>query len=377
MLNCGSSSMKYAVFIDGVARERGLVERLGSGAAEWRRPGHEPRPIPAENHAEAFASLAELSIWSNVDAVAHRVVHGGEQFHTPVLVDETVLAALEANSALAPLHNPANIMGIRAAMAAFPEVPQVAVFDTGFHATLPKHAYLYAIPRSLYERDRYRRFGFHGTSHAFLAQEAARLLARPIEELKLITLHLGNGASACAIRFGESIDTTMGFTPLEGLMMGTRSGDIDPGLVLELARLYGAEATADLLNRASGLLGVAGVSDMRDVHARAEEGDAWAMLALEMYAYRLRKIVGAYVAVLDGVDAIVFSGGVGENDVSLRASVLEGLGVFGFRLDERANRAGETIISSNAYPKALVIRTDEEQAIADAAGRLLGAHRKS
>ncbi|HWG83913.1 MAG TPA: acetate kinase [Deinococcales bacterium] len=373
VVNCGSSSLKYAVFeTDSRAvLARGLLERVGSPDATIRRGGA-TSPIAAPDHAAGFAEVARLEDFSRVAAVGHRVVHGGETFTAPTLVTEEVMAKLVEMSPLAPLHNPANIVGIQAASAALPGKPQVAVFDTGFHATLPPRAFLYALPRDLYEERRVRRYGFHGTSHQYVAEEAARLLGRPLEGLKVVTLHLGNGASACAVDGGRSVDTTMGFTPLEGLVMGTRSGDVDPGLVLELARERGVEATLELLNRKSGMLGLCGASDLRDVWAAAEAGDEWSRRALEVFAYRARKTVGAYAAAMGGLDAVVFTAGVGENDAGMRALILEGLGFLGLDFDAEANAArGPVITRAGSRVTAMVVATDEEWAIASAARGLL------
>jgi acetate kinase len=373
VINCGSSSLKYAAF-DTDTREvltRGLLERVGSSNATIKRDGV-VTSISAPDHATGFAEVARIEDFSRVAAVGHRVVHGGETFTHPTVLNDEVMTKLEEMSPLAPLHNPANILGIRAATAALPGRPQVGVFDTGFHATLPPRAYLYAIPRDLYERDRVRRYGFHGTSHEFVAHEAATALGRPIESLKIVTLHLGNGASACAVDGGISVDTSMGFTPLEGLVMGTRSGDVDPGLVLELARKNGVEATNEMLNRRSGMLGLAGASDLRDVWAASDGGDLWARRALEVFAYRAKKTVGAYAAAMGGLDAIVFTAGIGENDAPLRALILEGLDFLGVRFDSDANAGGGPRLTEEGSPvAALVVRTDEEWAIAKATRDLL------
>jgi acetate kinase len=372
VINCGSSSLKYALY-DTETRAvavKGLVERIGSSQAVLKRGG-ETQSVDAPNHTSALEVISKLEDFSAVDAVGHRVVHGGTAFTTPAVVNEAVLQALEDNVGLAPLHNPPNIAGIRAAQIELPDKPNVAVFDTGFHATLPERAYRYAIPRELGEQ--YRRYGFHGTSHQFVALEAARFLGQRLEDLKIITLHLGNGASACAVLHGNSVDTTMGFTPLEGLVMGTRSGDVDAGLVLHLARRVGVSETDALLNKQSGLLGLSGSSDLRDVWSAADAGDDNAKVALEVYAYRIRKTVGAYTAAMNGADALVFTAGAGENDSRLRALVLEGLGFFGVTLDASANARGDTRISTaDSKLTALVIPTNEELAIALETARVLG-----
>jgi acetate kinase len=371
VINCGSSSLKYALYDTDTRASsvKGLVERIGSAQAVLKRGG-DAQPINAPDHTAALEVIARLEDFSGVDAVGHRVVHGGTAFTASALVNDAVLDALEENISIAPLHNPPNIAGIRAAQAQLPGKPNVAVFDTAFHATLPERAYRYAIPKHLGAQ--YRRYGFHGTSHQYVALEAARFLDKPLETLKLVTLHLGNGASACAVLHGQSVDTTMGFTPLEGLVMGTRSGDVDAGLVLHLARRYGVSETDALLNKQSGLLGLSGSSDLRDVWRAADAGDADAQTALEVYAYRIRKTVGAYIAALDGADAVVFTAGAGENDRRLRAAVLEGLGYFGVTLDPQANTRGDTRISTpDSRLAALVIPTNEELMIALETARVL------
>lgn len=370
VINCGSSSLKYAVY-DTVSREaftKGLVERIG-GAAVLKR-GADSISIDAPTHTAALEIIAEKEDFAGVQAAGHRVVHGGLAFSQPVIVTDAVLQVLEDNVSLAPLHNPPNIAGIRAVSAALPSLENIAVFDTGFHATLPEHAYRYAIPKDLGAN--LRRYGFHGTSHQYVALEAAKFLRRPLEELKLISLHIGNGASACAVQYGLSVDTTMGFTPLEGLVMGSRSGDIDAGLVLHLARRFGIAETDALLNKQSGLLGLAGSSDLRDVWAASDAGSAIASVALEVYAYRIRKAIGAYIAAMNGADAVIFTAGAGENDARLRAKVLEGMDFLGITVDAAANARGDTRITHHdSKIQALVIPTNEELAIALEVERVL------
>jgi acetate kinase len=372
VINCGSSSLKYAVY-DTLSREaltKGLVERIGSSAAVLKRNG-DSLAIDAPTHTSALEIIARLEEFSAVDAVGHRVVHGGVMFSQPVIVTDAVLQVLEDNIALAPLHNPPNIAGIRAVMTGFPTLENIAVFDTGFHASLPERAYRYAISPELGAN--LRRYGFHGTSHQYVALEAAKFLGRPLESLKLISLHIGNGASACAILHGVSVDTTMGFTPLEGLVMGSRSGDIDAGLVLHLARRLGVSETDALLNKQSGLLGLAGSSDLRDVWSASDAGSADANVALEIYAYRIRKTIGAYIAAMNGADAVIFTAGAGENDARLRAKVLEDMDFLGITLDAAANTRGDTRISrTDSRVQALVIPTNEELAIALEVERVLG-----
>lgn len=370
VINCGSSSLKYAVY-DTASREaltRGLVERIGFAAILKR--GADSVAIDAPTHTAALEVIAQLEDFSMVNAVGHRVVHGGVAFSTPVKITDAVLRGLEDNVSLAPLHNPPNIAGIRAVMRQLPSLENIAVFDTGFHATLPERAYRYAISPSLGAD--LRRYGFHGTSHQYVALEAARFLRRPLEELKLISLHIGNGASACAIQRGVSVDTTMGFTPLEGLVMGSRSGDIDAGLVLHLAKRLGISETDALLNKQSGLLGMTGSSDLRDVWAASDAGSAIANVALEVYAYRIRKAIGAYIAAMNGADAVIFTAGAGENDARLRAKVLEGMDFLGITVDAAANARGDTRISrADSRVQALVIPTNEELAIALEVERVL------
>jgi acetate kinase len=371
VINCGSSSLKYALYDTKtrVATVKGLVERIGTPEAVLKRGG-EAQGVNAPDHTAALEMISRLEDFSALDAIGHRVVHGGTAFTTPTIVNESVLQALEDNVGLAPLHNPPNLAGIRAAQRQLPGKPNVGVFDTGFHATLPERAYRYAIPREL--GTQYRRYGFHGTSHGFVALEAARFLGQPLEALKVITLHLGNGASACAVLDGRSVDTTMGFTPLEGLVMGTRSGDVDAGLVLHLARRIGVSETDALLNKQSGLLGLSGSSDLRDVWNAADHGDEDARVALEVTAYRIRKTIGAYTAAMNGTDAIVFTAGAGENDARLRALVLEELDFLGVMLDAPANARGDTRISTaDSRVSTLVIPTNEELAIALETARVL------
>jgi acetate kinase len=370
VLNAGSSSLKYAILDTNTqqTRAKGVIERIGlpQAAYVWRE---QILKVAAQDHAQALQAIAQREDFSGVAAVGHRVVHGGLEFTKPVQINNTVLEALEQNAKFAPLHNPPNIVGIKAARAILPTLPNVAVFDTAFHATLPEHAYRYALPQEL----PYRRFGFHGTSHQFVAQKAAAFLERPLEDLKIITLHIGNGASACAILHGQSIDTSMGFTPLEGLVMGTRSGDVDAGLVLDLVRTRGVDATDKLLNKESGMLGLSGEADLRDVWKKADAGDSAAQIALELFGYRIRKQIGAYVAALDGADAIVFTAGVGENDWRMRQKIVSSLGWLGIRLDEHANQNKHSRISSfNSGVAVLVIPTNEELAIALETAKCLG-----
>ena len=368
VLNAGSSSLKYRLFENEKKVAGGIVERIGEKGG-------------VKDHTEALAmaekrlkeSGAVLS-FASLDAVGHRVVHGGEKFTGPAVVDEALIETLKGLIPLAPLHNPANIEGIVTMRKIAPHVPQVAVFDTAFHQSMPKEAFLYAIPLEMYRRYGIRRYGFHGTSHCYVAKEAAKLLQRPLGELNIITLHIGNGASACAIEGGRSIDTSMGFTPLEGLVMGTRCGDLDPEIPIFLQE-RGVDA-AELLNKESGLKGLCGRSDMREVERLAAEGDKDAVTALELFARRIRKYIGAYAALLGRVDAVVFTAGIGENSSKVRESACRGLERFGIELDSDKNLEHRTEISTErSAVKLLVIPTDEELEIARQTGALLSDDR--
>jgi acetate kinase len=394
VVNSGSSSLKLQRFdLPGrTALAGGVAERIGEpGAALWVQvrgaDGAERRRERAQalpDHRAAFAALGAAlresggeAALGQVDAIGHRVVHGGERFREPARVDDEVVAAIRALAPLAPLHNPANLLGIELCRGRFPGVPQVAVFDTAFHQGMPPRAYRYALPEALYTRHQVRRYGFHGTSHAWVARRSAEHLGRPAAELRLVTLHLGNGASAAAIAGGRSIDTSMGMTPLEGLVMGTRSGDLDPAVPFYLARATGEsfEAIERLLNEESGLEGLCGAHDMREVLSRAERGDPRAALALDVYCYRIRKYVGAYTAALGHVDAIVFTAGVGENAPEVRRRVCEGLEGLGVRLDAERNQAPVAEVAelqqTGAALRLLVVRTREELEIAEQTRELL------
>ncbi len=319
---------------------------------------------------DAFAAHGPSLQDAEVAAVGHRVVHGGARFAEPALVDDALIEEVRRLVPLAPLHNPANLEGLRVARKLFPDVPQVAVFDTAFHQTMPPVAYTYAVPLTWREEHRIRRYGFHGTSHAFVSREAARLLGKPVDETNLIVLHLGNGASAAAIRGGRSVDTSMGFTPLEGLVMGTRSGDLDPAVHAHLHRELGwsIDAVDSALNRESGLKGLTGHNDFREVLALRAQGDEAARLAFDVYAYRIRKYVGAYVAVLGTVDAVVFTAGVGQHSPELRAASLAGLELLGIEIDQARNAGplhGPSVVSTDASRvQVLVVPTNEEWEIA-------------
>ena len=369
VINCGSSSVKYEVVeTPGAGRlEAGLIERVGEAG---------------RTHESAVAEVLEAVADYQIDAVGHRVVHGGERFHDAVAIGTDVLAAIEACVPLAPLHNPANIAGIGAARAALPNVPHVAVFDTAFHVRMPRRAKTYAIDADVAAEHGLRRYGFHGTSHAYVAGLAADYLDTKLDSLRLISLHLGNGCSACAIEHGHSVETSMGLTPLEGLVMGTRSGDVDPGVVLQLARSLGVEQTDTLLNRRSGLAGMSGRgNDLRDISAAAADGDDRARLAINVFAHRARKYVGAYAAVMGGVDAIVLTGGIGQNSPGMRQRILQRLEFLGLRLDEDANQHAKVdeatpvadISTGTSRTKVLVVRTDEAQKIASETAKVVAA----
>jgi acetate kinase len=382
VVNSGSSSFKYQLIdMDNEeALASGLVERIGesSGHTTHHGPnGTSERTLTIPDHTAGFRAMLDafeadgpsLTDFPPV-AVGHRVVHGGKRFFEPTVVTPLVEINIEDLAELAPLHNPANLQGIRAAEKAFPDVPHVAVFDTAFHQTLAPEAYTYAIDAALAEKHRVRRYGFHGTSHKFVSEAAAEFVGRPLGELKQIVLHLGNGASACAIDGGRSVDTSMGMTPLEGLVMGTRSGDIDPAVLVHLARRahLSIDDLDELLNRKSGLLGLSGRGDMRDVRQAAENGDADARLALDTYVHRLKHYIGAYIAELGGLDVLTFTAGVGENDAALRADALAGLEALGIRMDGARNRERSRearVISTDDSPvTVLVVPTNEELEIA-------------
>ena len=393
VLNSGSSSIKFRLFDMARRADRawGQVERIGEDDSRVElalAPGEsgngtdEVAGIP--DHAAGFeriaAALGRAGILAGqtLDAVGHRVVHGGESFSEPAVIDESVLATIRANIPLAPLHNPANLVGIEVARERFPGVPQVAVFDTAFHQTMPEHAFRYAVPDTLYRRHRVRRYGFHGTSHRYVRARVADHLGRSLDDLNAVILHLGNGASAAAVRGGRSVDTSMGLTPLEGLIMGTRSGDVDPALHAFLARNAGLslEDIDALLNRDSGLKGLCGSNDLRQIHRQKAAGNEAAALALDMYCYRIRKYLGAYTAVLGRVDAIAFTAGVGENDAWIRQRCCENLEHLGIDIDPERNAAatGEIapVHAASSRVAILVVATNEELQIAHEVARCLG-----
>ncbi len=386
VINAGSSSLKCQYFIGRKNIASILIERIGEKEShatltyEHHTITHEK---PVKDHHEALTLLRALFKLSGVlkdfsylDAIGHRVVHGGEHFSTPVRITPDVIKTIESLIPLAPLHNRANLAAIQAFRRAYPNIPQVAVFDTAFHQSMPPYAYHYAIPLSLKEQYHIRRYGFHGTSHSYVAKEAAEYLSRPLENLNLITLHLGNGASACAIQNGKSIDTSMGFTPLEGLVMGTRSGDLDPAILPYLENQgYTTAQINHLLNNESGLLGIGGSNDMREILSRCELSDPNALLALDIFVYRIQKYIGAYAIVLGALDAIVFTGGIGEHASPVRHKICEGLGILGIKYEKERN-ASLNGISGSFHTKAsrtalLVIPTNEELEIATACKRVL------
>lgn len=389
VINSGSSSIKYQVIEmkTETVLATGLVERIGEETGRLKntflpdsatqRESVIEQPI-ADHYSGMMLVISLLTDKdkgiikdaSEITAIGHRVVHGGEDFRESTRITPKVIEAIQRNVPLAPLHNPANLDGIRVAMELFPAVFQVAVFDTAFHQSMPPHAFMYALPYNLYEQDRVRRYGFHGTSHRYVAGECARLLGKPLPESNLITVHLGNGCSITAIENGQSIDTSLGMTPLEGLVMGTRCGDLDPAIHLFLKQNKGMdlEAIDAMLNKESGLKGLCGMNDMRDIHKAIEEGDTKAATALNVATYRNRKYIGAYMAVLGRVDGIVFTAGIGENDDIVRGQSLKGLEVFGVRLDAKKNsersRVARCISTPDSSVQVFVIPTNEELAIA-------------
>jgi acetate kinase len=362
VLNSGSSSLKYRLFDGSRVLAKGLIQRIGEDGGD------------AADHREALQRLMDTVDLTGLAAVGHRVVHGGEKFTAATVVNDEVAAVIEQLVPLAPLHNPAALTGLEVARKLLPDVPQVAVFDTAFHATIPPEGVRWAIDSGTAERWGIRRYGFHGTSHSYVSRETARVLGRPVAETNVITLHLGNGSSATAVRGGRSVATSMGLSPLSGLVMGTRSGDIDPSVVFHLHRVAGMslDEIEALLTRRSGLLGLTGDNDMRTVLERAAAGDPAAKLAFDVYCRRLREYVGAYLAVLGRVDAITFTAGVGENSPQVRHGALHGLEALGITLDEDRNARNETIISPDGSPVTVcVVPTEEELEIAEEARRAI------
>ena len=384
VINCGSSSLKYQVINSDTEAvlAKGLCERIGlDGRLVYQKAGEEKEITDADmpTHKQAIQMVLDALVnpktgaiksLDEIGAVGHRIVHGGEKFAASTILDEEVLKAVEQCNDLAPLHNPANLIGIRACQELMPDVPMVGVFDTAFHQTMPEEAYLYGIDYDYYEKYKVRRYGFHGTSHSYVSKRAAEMLGKPYEELKTIVCHLGNGASICAVKNGKSIDTSMGLTPLEGLIMGTRSGDIDPGAMEYLAKKENLdmEGIMQILNKKSGVQGLSHISsDFRDLEAAAAKGDHAGIRALQTFIYRAAKYVGAYTAAMNGVDVICFTAGVGENGPNTRKGICNYLGYLGVKLDDEANQVhGEETIISTPDSKVTVIclPTNEELAIA-------------
>ena len=387
VINAGSSSLKYQLLNPetGVLLAKGLCERIGIDGKFTYKPQIEGKKVldavdvAMPTHSEAIQAVLNALVdadngvigsMKEIDAVGHRVVHGGEKFAKSVLITDEVMAAIEECNPLAPLHNPANIIGIKACQAIMPGVPMVAVFDTAFHQTMPAKAYMYALPYEYYENDKVRRYGFHGTSHKYVSQRAAAMLGKKPEELKLISCHLGNGSSVTAVDGGKSVDTSMGFTPLAGLPMGTRAGDLDAGILQYLMNKYnmGIDEMLNILNKKSGVQGVSGVSsDFRDLENAHKEGNERAGLAVDMFNYGVKKLISAYAAAMGGVDAIIFTAGVGENSASQRLAIASGLEFMGVKMDAEANntRGKEAVISAaDSKVKVLLIPTNEELMIA-------------
>ncbi len=384
VVNCGSSSLKYQLIHSDTEKviAKGLCERIGIDGRLTHKPAGKEvvaREVPMQDHRSAVSYVLEALIdkdfgvikdLSEIDAVGHRVVHGGEKFAGSVLITEEVIQAIEECNELAPLHNPANLIGISACRALMPKVPMAAIFDTAFHQTMPKKAYLYGLPYAYYEDYKIRKYGFHGTSHSFVSKRLIELIGKENQESKTIICHLGNGSSVTAVRDGESVDTSMGFTPLDGLIMGTRSGSIDPAVVEYLANKLNCslDEVINILNKKSGVEGISGVSsDFRDLDKASMDGNERATTALDMFAYRVAQFIGAYAASMNGVDAIAFTAGIGENNFKVRQAICNYLGYLGVEIDETANaRRGEEIrISTDGSKTAVyVIPTNEELAIA-------------
>ncbi len=398
VLNCGSSSIKYQLIHtdDKESLCTGIVERIGAVTSiirqEWKGEKEVKKTLVIENHASALKIIMDLLVQadndhlqslSEIEAVGHRVVHGGETFKDSVLIDEDVEEAIQQAFDIAPLHNPPNLQGIRAAKSHLPDIPHVAVFDTAFHHSIPQHAFLYGIPNRLYRRYKIRRYGFHGTSHYYVSRQYHKLTGEPKKGSKVITCHLGNGGSITAIKDGNSYDTSMGFTPLEGLVMGTRSGDIDPSILfylIEKEELSLANVHA-LLNKHSGLLGLSGyAADMRELLEEAADGDRRCNEAIDVFCYRAKKYIGSYIASLNGVDAIIFTGGIGENAPQIRSKILENLDGLGVEVDETKNQdipEDKIISSQQSKTKVFVIPTNEELVIAIDAAKIATAARQT
>ncbi|MDF2531324.1 MAG: acetate kinase [Clostridia bacterium] len=385
VINCGSSSLKYQLINmeNEEVLAKGICERIGiEGSFLKHQPGEGDKVTvekPMPTHMEAIQSVIEALIDANhgviksmseINAVGHRVVHAGEKFAYSVILNDEVMDALNECIELAPLHNPPNIIGIEACQKLMPGVPMVGVFDTAFHQTMPKEAYIYALPYEMYEKYKIRRYGFHGTSHKYVSEKTAEFLGKPLSELKLITCHLGNGASVAAVNHGESIDTSMGFTPLEGLVMGTRAGDMDPAIVtfLQDKENLTSEEVNNLLNKKSGVLGISKISsDFRDIEEAAEKGNENAQLALDVYNYRVKKYIGAYMAAMNGADAIIFTAGLGENSDVVRETICKDMDFLGIKIDTQKNKVRgklTDISAEGSKVKVLIVPTNEELMIA-------------
>lgn len=386
VLNCGSSSIKYQLFTmpENEVIAKGLVDKIGLKGASIKHKRDDGKELKVEGEILDHQSGIEyvlgiltdpeygsLKSLNEIDAVGHRVVHGGEEFSGSVEITDAVISALEKSTDLAPLHNPPNLKGIYAMKQLLPGIRQAGVFDTAFHQTMPEYSYLYGIPYSLYEKHKIRRYGFHGTSHKYVSARACEILGKDISEMKIVTCHLGNGASMAAVKNGKSMDTSMGMTPIEGVMMGTRCGDLDVGALLHIMNKedINGKVANTLINKFSGVLGVSGISsDMRDIELAAEQGNHRAEVAYKMYAYRVKKYVGAYAAAMGGVDVIIFTGGIGENDAITRANVMEGLEFLGCDFDYEKNKGlrGKEIVLSKPGSKVtvMVVPTNEEMMIA-------------
>jgi len=399
VLNCGSSSVKFQLIDSekGHFIAKGLCEKIGSedGISNYEVPGKDKfkEILPLKNHEVAINKIIEnlmhpergvIKTKNEIHAIGHRMVHGAEIFSQPVIITDAVVEQTKKCCELAPLHNPANLVGIASATKLMPGVPQAGIYDTAFHQTMPKKAFLYAIPMEYYTKYGFRRYGFHGTSHQYVAEQAAKILNKPLAELKLITCHLGNGSSITAILNGKSVDTSMGLTPLEGLMMGTRSGDIDPALIQLIAdkeNISAADVISGILNKKSGMLGVSKISnDMREIHAAVEKGDENAKAGVQLYCYRLKKYIGAYAAAMNGVDAIIFTGGIGELDDVIREGTMTNMEYLGVKLDVKVNEGRKfayTMISTDdSKVKVMVIPTNEEYMIARETEKLVKAMKK-
>ena len=385
VINAGSSSLKYQLI--SMANEevlaKGIVERIGiEGSALKHKPGDKDKIViqkELKNHTEAIGMVMDALVdkdhgvitdMNDISAVGHRVVHGGEKFSGSVIIDDEVMDALRENIDLAPLHNPANIMGIEACQAILPDKTQIGVFDTAFHQTMPQEAYLYGIPYKYYKENKIRRYGFHGTSHKYVSQQVAKVMGKKVEEIRSIICHLGNGGSVSAVKYGESIDTSMGLTPLEGILMGTRCGDIDPSIIEFLMNIENTDINGvmQILNKKSGILGVSEISsDMRDIEQKVWDNDKDAIRANDLYCYKVRKYIGAYAAAMGGVDAIVFTAGIGENNPDMRAQILDDMEFLGLSIDKKSNDSKDDLVvisTPDSKVKAYSIATNEELMIA-------------